>query len=143
MVGLYDVSSACGLFLILSTYTVVCVPRTVCLDYIVIWLFDAASVLFFLRYVGIVGIRSPASLPSHPTGIPRVENAPDATTFDLTYDHDQRGWEESDPGKMARGVYATEREPTWYRRIDEFHQGTRRIPPLPREGRTLKPRGGV
>jgi hypothetical protein len=69
--------SARGLFLILSTYTVVCfVPRTVCLDYIVIWLFDAAPVLFLLRYVEIVGIKSPASLPSTRRAFPGSKTRP-------------------------------------------------------------------
>jgi hypothetical protein len=143
VVGLYDVSVCSWLVSYsLDLYCCLFVSRTVCLNHIVIWLFDAAPVLFLLLYVGIVGIGSPASLPPHPTGIPRVENAPYATTFDLTYEHDQRGWEEPDPSKMARGVYATEREPAWYRRIDGFHQGTPRVPSLSREGRTLKPHFG-
>ena len=57
------------------------------------------------------------------------QNATDAANLDFLfwYQYDQRKWEKSDPGKVARGIYATERGPTWYHRIDELHEGARHI----------------
>jgi len=106
------------LFLILSTYTVVCLSHGLfyspCLDY---------TVFGYFALPGTVGTRLHSSC-LHPR---RVFSRPS-----FFHEYHQRDWEESDPGEMARGLRATEREPAWYCRADEFHKGARGVPPLSR-----------
>jgi len=61
---------------------------------------------------------------------PRRESS-EPTRLSCFHEYDQRAREESDLGKMARSLYATEREPAWYRRVDELYKGARPVPPLP------------
>ena len=109
-------------FLILSTYAVVCLLVCLCcgpfyppcLDHV-----DVSS-------PGTVRTRLHSSCLLHPRCVPSKPLRPSP----FFGEYDQRDREGPDPGEMARSVHATERESTWYPRVDELYKGTRHVPPL-------------